>query len=215
MEELLEGMMLGTPDGGFLDYSDERITSEGYVSHRSQKFHRPRVQFLPTHATGRKLSRVLGMERFTAYTKAVCVRNPFDQIVSFFWWRLEAYPKTQRIVERLPMRAIRIWFAVWFIVGYGKIRSLSFTQQLVVDGKLPSMCIIRFESLESDIRALLGELGIPVKDFVLSRRKSTQRVRTEVYQDYYCGALLRAVSRLRADDLRQFNYSWEPKVLSR
>jgi hypothetical protein len=215
VEEMIEAAMLGIPEGGFGEYSEERVTAEGYVSHRSQKFNKPNSQLLPTHATSRKVVKALGKSRFENYTKAVSVRNPFDQIVSFFWWRLESYPKAQRMVAKFPMPLMRLGFTLWFILSQRRIRSLSYTDQLALEGALPDFRVIRFESLESDLRNLLGDLEIPCQGLSLSNRKATQRLRSEPYQRYYSRFLKKAVTRSRASDLAFFNYSWvEPKEIA-
>ena len=207
VEEYFENLLIGEPGGGFSEESAERITRDAYVSSRGS-WKSGAKDFLPSHATSEKILRSIGDERFHSYTKVSCVRNPWDQVVSFFWWRLSLNPFLHRIVENLPMGLVRLVFTFWFYRAREKIETLSFTKQLSLGGTLPKIGIIRYENLQEDLARVTRELGISLQEFSIPSRKSAQRGRLEPYQEYYLRPVREAVRESRGDDLANFGYSW-------
>lgn len=207
VEEYFENLLIGEPAGGFSENSDERITRDAYVSSRgSGKAWVKNI--LPGHASSEKILRSIGDERFHSYTKVSCVRNPWDQVVSFFWWRQSFNPYFHRIVENLPMSLVRLVFTIWFYRTREKIEALSFTKQLSSGGVLPKIEIIRYENLQEDLARVTRELGLSLQELSIPTRKSAQRGRLEPYQEYYWRPVREAVRKSRGDDLVNFGYSW-------
>jgi hypothetical protein len=207
IEEYFEKLLIGEPAGGFSENMAERITREAYVSTRGSG----RVgakDFLPSHASSEQILRSLGDERFHSYTKVSCVRNPWDQVVSFFWWRLSLNPFLHQMVRQLPMGLVRLVFTFWFYGSRERIESLSFTKQLSLGGVLPEIEIIRYENMQEDLARLTRELGPSLQEFSIPKRKSTQKGRLEPYQEYFLRAVREAVTESRGDDLANFGYSW-------
>jgi hypothetical protein len=207
VEEYFENLLIGEPDGGFSENSAERIMRDAYVSSRGSGKVGAK-DFLPGHASSGKILRSIGDERFHSYTKVSCVRNPWDQVVSFFWWRMSLNPYLHRIVENLPMGLVRLVFTFWFYRAREKIETLSFTKRLSSGEVLPKIEIIRYENLQEDLARVTRELGLSLQEFSIPTRKSTQRGRLEPYQEYYLRPVREAIRESRSDDLANFGYSW-------
>jgi hypothetical protein len=207
IEEYLEYHLLGTPPEGFGEYSPERATDDGYVSGRGML--RGKKPFMRHHADSSEILNLLGEQRFMRYQKATCVRNPWDQIVSYFWWRLRVFPRLASIASKAPMVVVKLWFSIWYFTRRSRLKSYSFTHLLSVEGKIPPMHIIRFESLEADLRDLLKKQGLSMQEQYLPTRKSHLRLRPEGFQKYYFGFVRNAVARDRSRDLKNFGYQWK------
>lgn len=207
IEEYFEQSLIGEPAGGFSENSDERITRDAYVSSRGSGRVGAR-DFLPSHASSEKILKSLGDERFHSYTKVSCVRNPWDQVVSFFWWRLSLNPFLHQMVGKLPMTLVRLVFTLWFYRTREKIDSLSFTNQLSSGGILPKIGIIHYENMQEDLARVTRELGLSFQEFSVPKRKITQRARLEPYQEYFLRPVREALTASRGDDLANFGYSF-------
>lgn len=210
IEECLEYYLIGVPSAGFGEASPERISFDSYVSARG----RVKVpNFMAPHISTRELVRLLGAERLASYRKVSCVRNPWDQVVSFFWWRLRRHPYWISVASTAPIMILKLWFSIWYFTNTAKIKNLSFTQQLSLNGELPPFHIIRYESAEADLKELLKALGHSTKDIYLPRRKSNIRSRPEPFQKYYFNFVRNSVSRIRRQDLAKFGYQWEKEQI--
>jgi hypothetical protein len=213
VEEYFESILIGVPESGFSENTFERVAKDSYVTGRT--IYQGAVKgLLLSHASSGQILRALGQERFDSYIKVSCVRNPWDQIVSFFWWRISFYPSAHRIMIRLPMILVRTIFSYWLSRSQKRINSLSYTAQLEIDGVLPKMKIIHFETMKEDIDKICEELGIDNLSLELPNRKTTQRKTSAPYQTYYSRALRDSVAKARALDLANFGYSWSESPAS-
>jgi hypothetical protein len=106
------------------------------------------------------------------------------------------------------MFLVKVWFSIWFFTSRTRLKNISFTRRLSVDGKIPPMHIIRFENLEADLRDLVGKLDVSIQEEYLPSRKSHTRLRPEGFQKYYFGFVRNAVAKDRSRDLRNFGYQW-------
>lgn len=206
LEESLEHYLLGTPLEELGENSSQRATATAYVSGRA--WVGARDQFMTPHSTARQVRNKLGEERFGDYLKATTVRNPWDQIVSFFWWRLRKHSTWRDLAAKAPLPVLKIWFSIWYFASNQRLTGLSYHHRLSINGVIPEMHIIRYESLEADLMTVLDKLGIHVDKPHLPRLKSRIRMRSEPFQDYYFAPVRRHLARQRASDLQHFGYEW-------
>lgn len=120
------------------------------------------------HMAGERIRALCGEDTWNRYFKFCIERNPWDKVVSFYWWKMrareEAVPFSQWIREKkLPVDA-----DLYFLNG-----------QVGVD------CIGRFEHLNDHLAAIFDHLGLP-RTFELPREKvgisKTQKHYSELYQ---------------------------------
>jgi len=207
IEEFFERALLGAPEHGFSEITAERATKDSYVSGRGNL---PAAghYLIPSQASSAQIFTYLGEDRFSSYVKVSCVRNPWDQIVSFFWWRLSLRPLVQKVVARLPMGIVKILFGFWFYIDKKQIETLSFTKQFSIHGFLPEIRVIRYEKILEGLAEATQAIGLAALDFEIPAQKTYRRSRPEPYQAYYFLALKELVARSRSSDLSEFGYSW-------
>ncbi len=96
----------------------------------------------------------LGDEVWNSYTKVATVRNPFDRVVSAFHHFKLALEKNGALSRDEVIRKFREWIAEY------NIKSLQISSYAQIDGEPCLDFLIRYETLEDDVRSLLKRLGV-------------------------------------------------------
>lgn len=97
--------------------------------------------------TGASLARLyLGDARWASYTKFAVERNPFDRVVSLFYWRRSQGRTTSRSVSDFIRTA--------------PPADLSNYALYSIDGNLAVDHLLRYENLDSQLSCLLAGLGV-------------------------------------------------------
>ena len=149
------------------------------------------------HATIAQVIAVLG-DRHASYFKAAFVRNPFDLVVSRYWW--------DRAKGRHCIADFNDWVEDHYAVtGNWMLDSLhSFTH---VDGECRVDFIGRYETLTQDFESLCARVGI-VPCPPLPNKKSGHRPQRD-YRTLYSDTSRAIVTELFAEDLELFGYRFE------
>jgi Sulfotransferase family len=128
----------------------------------------------------------LGEEIWNTYFKFCFERNPWDKVVSLYWW-------TTRNLDRRPS------FDDW-LYSDSRVASDWFLYSLA--GECAVDRVGQYETLTSDMREILGHIGVSVGDFELPRAKSGHRSKRVKYSpeglDY--------VERLFQHEIEMFGY---------
>ena len=153
------------------------------------------------HMPGSRVRELLGEERWNSYFKFCVVRNPFDKVVSQFWFDLT--PDSRRRLLVSDFQRVRKAFLAW-------TRQLRFpTDQWVytaADAPIVDQ-FIRFECLHEDMSAVCRRLEVPWRPEQLGRYKSEYRARHEPFSVYYDTASLARVRTKYAWEIEYFGYS--------
>ena len=150
------------------------------------------------HMGARNIRRKLGLRTWRRYTKIAVVRNPYDRMVSMYWWRMNEGER--RELAAAPFDAVRAAFGTW----------LAKTDAGKNMGKLcigPRYCldlVLYYEQLAEDFAALSRHLGVP--SVTLPTYKSGARLRSEPWRDYYDDASDRIIRRQSGFELAFFGY---------
>lgn len=150
------------------------------------------------HDSAARVKKLMPDELWNRYTKVVVMRNPFDRIVSWYFWDRKEGAKSGRTFKDYVLRHQK--------------RITSFRDQTQVNGKEIADVYLRFEDLDNDIRTLYMRLGIGgLDESLLSslRLKSGHRPAyaqpETMFADFPEGVEL--ISNLCADEISRFNYS--------
>ncbi len=146
------------------------------------------------HSTLKEYSEALGDEQFRSFYKFTCVRNPWDRLVSYYFTptqKPEAWnrKKFRQIISEAPS-----------VAEYLQLEDREEDPFANVD------CIIRFENLNEDFRAVCKRLDIsppPLPQYNRSTR--------EYYSKYYDNELRELVRRRFAREIERFGYSFEER----
>ena len=150
------------------------------------------------HMGALRIRRKLGREIWRRYAKIAVVRNPYDRMVSMFWWRLNE--DDRRMLTAAPFDTVRDAFAGW----------LARSDAGKNIGKLcigPRYClnyVLFYERLDAEVAALFRQFGEPPP--TLPRYKSGARLRSEPWRDYYDRASDRIIHHQSGFELAFFGY---------
>ena len=170
---------------------NEKVVAAGYcLAHRELWRSLGKLHLIQNHSTPDTLKSVLGRAFWESSTKVVCVRNPFDLVVSHFFWQRRLLTGEVRFNE--------------FVKNYknGGINS-SLSRELVEGWK-----IVRFESLREDINRVLDDFGIP-QITRLPRFKSEFRPKHEQgYRQFYGDDERHRIGGIYSDWIDAFGYEF-------
>ena len=162
------------------------------------------------HGFGHKrLLEFAGERYFAAYFKFAFVRNPFDRIVSAYWY-LESggCNEVDRQFRHKYLAPYKGDFAAFAEDLPKLIDAPHFQPQTfwLCDnrGKLLTDFVGRYESLRRDMSALDKRLGLPLHELPLLNAS-----RHDHYRSYYDDATKRRITQAYGDDLELFSYRFE------
>ena len=153
-----------------------------------------------THLPPRVIRAGIGPDVWDAYFKFTVARNPWDQLVSYYYWRFYHRWRSARQIFRrtddLWNGCRHCWMRHLFKRGrhrqameFGLRRGLfaSYLEETssfyFIDGDEYADYVMRFENLQQDFDEVCRRLRIPASR--LPRTKSKVRPRGEDYRDYY------------------------------
>ena len=102
-------------------------------------------QYLDEHATAKQIKDFVEPEIWNSYFKFTIARNPYDQIISRYFW------ETRK-------EELRPSFKTWLLDNPEKIRQNS--NIYMIDGKVAVDQVVRFDNLSTDIRIIADKIGI-------------------------------------------------------
>jgi hypothetical protein len=116
------------------------------------------------HKDAESIRNDLGKEKFDEYLKFCVIRNPYDKMVSKYYWR-HSKLSFKEFVKKTDVNNLNIHS---------------------INGKSVCDYFIRFEHLEEDIKTLCKKLKIDSYDIsLLPKHKSTQRENKKHWSEYY------------------------------
>jgi hypothetical protein len=151
----------------------------------------PRKAFSHMHA--RMVQKLVGPEVWGAYYKVAIERNPWDTVVSLYYWRFrdqEPPPFAEFVqkplIEQLAMKNARTYR---------------------LDGRIAVDRVLRYESLTDELGELWSHLSLPGRP-ELPRAKGGARPARAPYQELYDDASRERVSALFAEAIADFGYAF-------
>ena len=132
------------------------------------------------HMPAYKVKELVGDDVWNNYHKICVMRNPWDRMVSKFWWQLQ--PQLRRSNES-PFSEVREFFE-WFIEH--KPRWLADDIDVfTINGKVIVDDVIRYEDFDSEMARICQKFGEVYDPAEMPKHKSGIRKRSNPYQDYY------------------------------
>jgi hypothetical protein len=194
-----------TPLNDFKHNRDEK----GQFIHRAMNA--DEYKEIGQHVDAKTIKSRLPAEAWDSYFKISLARNPWDRVVSFFFWEHRndpaIHPK-KRFWHYLgvpfdEMAQIRPLFRKFLDTD----KWVSNEPFYVLDGKLCVDFVIRYEHLNEDFAELCKRLNLPIKD--LPRLKSGIRKERHHYSEYYDEESKAIVAERHKNDIQLLGYQFE------
>jgi hypothetical protein len=170
---------------------EAQVTADGIVGYRGPT---SATQVWYNHMPAAMLRERVGDEVWSRYFKFCAIRNPYDKVVSHFWFVL---PKEKRCEFRsADFSVIRASFSEWV-----SPKSLPLDQPVfMIDDEVAVDGFIRYEHLQTDMEHICNRLGVSWAPEQLGQYKSEFRDRKEHFSEYYD---------YRSEELVRKTYAWE------
>ena len=175
----------------FEEKTDEKMSSYGIIGTRMV----PNKKWF-NHKNAADTKRDIGEEIFNSYLKFCVVRNPYDIMVSSYFW--DIYLKN--IDKTIDFKT--------YCKQYEHTYNRSNVYRILLNGERVCNIYLRFENLKEDIIKLCYTLGITDHDInQLPRHKANIRPSVS-YQSYYDDETKEIVSSHFKTEIEMFGYSF-------
>ena len=158
------------------------------------------------HAPAWEIRDYMGSEKYGSYFSFVFVRNPYDLLVSLYFYVSQA--RRHKDHKRTLQMTFKE-FAKWHIASNPPTQwdfvSDRETNTLIVD------YIGRFESLNEDLEYIIQKLELPVQRDLRHKNPSRKR-KSKDYRDYYDTETKALVASYFQKDLEHFGYDFNGRV---
>jgi hypothetical protein len=163
------------------------------------------------HRSAADIKEMVGGDIFNTYIKFCVVRNPYDSMVSSYYWDknkfniscdFKEYCKTYhtRMIKEYTIYTYTEWIE-WY--------NRNNLNRLLINNDPVCNYYIRYENLKEDIIILLHKLGITEYDInALPTHKSNIRPKDDHYQYYYDDETREIVYHLFKKEFELFNYTF-------
>lgn len=198
-------------NGSFEEEYDTTVSSDLVHSFGSRGVrHKPINEIMP-HTRPSEIVELIGREAFDSYLKIVNIRNPYDQMVSLFWWWMWFKEKENfQKAQEADILELREMFSNFVHNRRGLIKRARLRVFTTLNGQAFEANYIRFESLQSDIirlsRLLETETIVELPDF-----KTDMRSQDYHYSNYYNIVSRLVIFIMNRWELHTFNYRFEKK----
>jgi len=175
------------------DYSEDQLIALRKEQDGIERFGLRSTKYkIKKHSTLNEYHRALGEEQFRDLYKFTCVRNPWDRMVSYYFTPTQN-PETwnRKKFREIISKAVSL-------ADYLRLDNGEGDPFANVD------CIIRFENLADEFRAVCDTIGIPPPALPRYNRSSRDH-----YSKYYDDELRELVRARFAAEIERFNYRFE------
>lgn len=188
------------PPAVYLAY---RFSFWEYVNAWSKYRYRKQFGNKATHATAAQVKAAFPRE-WDEYLTFAAIRNPWDKTVSDYFWRTKGRPGAPSFAEFVA--ALENGDRLNGIVPepHSNWGIYTINDELAVDR------VVRFESLEEDMRSVLKELNVPWDGWVPKSKQKFKAVqhRPKDYREMYTDREIETVGRLYAKEVKFGGYSF-------
>ena len=145
------------------------------------------------HMSAAEVKTLIGEETWNSYYKFCFERNPWDRVISLYYWRCRSEPRPM-ISEFIASGALKRL----------KRRGLELYS---IDGQVAVDKICRFEDIAAELESIRTRLGIPEK-FVVPHAKSRFRKDQRSYRDILDAEQQTRITELFSDEIKLMNYEF-------
>ena len=143
------------------------------------------------HISAAELRARIGAETFDGYYKFCIERNPFDRIISSYYWRRGANDSDKSLHEFVAQRA--------------DVPKKHGFDLYTIDGEVVVDRVLRYENLQAEVAEVADRLGFPSTP-ELPRTKVSHRSDRRPYQEVLTAADRAIIEATYKDELELFDY---------
>lgn len=203
-----------------LTLNDQQVSETGIVGFKGRRKRR-NIQWYH-HMPAEKIKKQLGNNVWDSYFKFTVVRNPFDQLVSYyffrrnsllgsttpqqlkvFFWELKHIGKTKR---KKLIEGFRSW-----VKHYKNRKIIDDAPKYVINDEVVMDYFIRYENLQSGINEVCNKLKLNYRPDLIGNQKSGIRDNSIDLHEFYDQSTIDWVKSLYTFELSYFGYS-DPKL---
>jgi len=163
------------------------------------------------HDHGDTIRSKLPPEVWSGYFKFSIARNPWDRVLSLFFWKHRNDPRLKarpRLYHRFGVRRDELAPAKSLFAEFVRTDDWQTNDRFyVIDGKLCVDYVIRYENLREGLGEVCGRIGVEVPE--LPNLKGGIRAKGHGYWEYYDDPTRWLVGDRHANDLRLFGYRFQ------
>lgn len=195
VESYFEPYCMAESEWVFAHYRDQHVTADGVIGSRGPDAGQSEWY---NHMSASEIRSKIGTRAWDNYFKFCVVRNPFDKLVSLFFFQKE---KGLLGIENNddPVGDFRRWIA--------RKVPVPDRNQYMINGDFCVDYFIRFEDLANGIKFVCDRLGLPFEPEKIPRLKSGIRDLSVALDDFYSEETARLVYRAYELEIREFEYS--------
>lgn len=154
------------------------------------------------HMPAIKIRDAIGKRNWKNYHKFCVVRNPYDKVVSWFYFLQR---QKDKLNESFDLDKERQEFEDWLVRG----KQLPIDRdKYLIKGKFCLDDVIRFESMAVDIERICDQLGVPWEPSALPFLKKGIRPQQATIEELYSEKSKEIVKEAFSFELKHFNYAF-------
>ena len=210
-------------DWEFSHAREEYVSEDGIIGYRGND---ARGKQWVNHMSALEIRNKIGNSIWNSYFKFCVIRNPFDKLISGFFF-VEEQKRHRSFTQDLKSRVKKIMgkgepidcikgedsiarFRSWLRNG----GSIIDRDKYLIKGEICVDYFIRYEDLENGIKHVCNVLDIPFESERIPRLKSGLRNRKIPLHDFYDEQTIQIVMRLYEFEIETFDYSMQEEKSS-
>jgi hypothetical protein len=179
-------------------HTEQSVTPQGVIGYRGgDRSGRTWYNHMPAN----EIRALAGDATWNEYYKFCVVRNPFDKMVSL-WWFINS--KQEHQYHHNDFARIKTDFSRWCV---GHAPDAIDRDKYLIDGQISMDFIIRYEFLFDGLESVCRQVGYPFQPELLGKFKSDSRLIKRPFGDYYDQPAIAAVESAFGWELDHFGYS--------
>ena len=185
------------------DYSTPEHATEEYVSETGIigfRGKRTAKNIWYNHMPAQLIRDSIGKNIWNKYHKFCAIRNPFDKLLSFFYWR------ERHNLDRSYMNTENSIITTFRQKVLSRELIIHDRTKFIIDGNICVDQFIRFEALEHDIRLVCERVGVPFEHNRIPRLKTGIRKHNSPMDAYYDKETVDFVATEYSFEIEYFNY---------
>ncbi len=197
VESYFEKYCLPRGQWQFSHAREASVRKEGIIGYRGRGKKDPAWY---NHMPARQIKEQLGDQLWEDYFKFCVIRNPFDKLLSHFYYIIRKEMIDPRLLQADDVASFRNW-----LKSGGRVID---RDKYLIEGRVCLDYFIRYENLQEGIREVCTRLQVPFEPDQVPRLKTGMRNDQIPLKDYYDAQSISIVKDLYSFELDYFGYDF-------